>query len=351
VEKSIKKASLEDVGVASPLGNDESRPCLMTRLRELMSALHHFAAHRGYKHWIITFLGGKDSTTTLVIALETAINHPDLVERIDVVYSDKGIEIPVIQQYALDFLEHLRCSQQVAKLPLHCHIVYPAMDECFWVCLLGKGYPPPHQRFRWCTRRLKIEPVEKTLKTFIQSDKSVVLTGVRFGESRSRDGKLNYLCSRGGECGQGIWFHYSSRLGVGYLAPIAHWRKCDVCDFLNFHAPSFGYPTQYLEINVYNGRETRFGCWMCTVVKQDKTMEKIIFIPQWAHLCPLLEFRQRVRDVSSSPNSRILRPDGTPGRLKLSVRRHLLDELMELQTQLGIDIISPKEIEVIKELC
>jgi len=80
-------------------------------------------------------------------------------------------------------------------------------------------------------------------------------------------------------------------------------------------------------------------------------MEKIIFTPQWTHLRPLLEFRQRVRDVSSSPNLRILRPDGTPGRLKFSVRRLLLDELMELQTQLGIDIISPKEIEVIKELC
>jgi DNA sulfur modification protein DndC len=350
IKKLIKEASLEDLGVASSLGNGESGLRFTARLYETMSILCYFAANRGYKHWIITFSGGKDSTTTLVTALETALNHSDLVERIDVVYSDTGIEIPVIQQYALDFLEHLQGFRRVARLPLHCHVVYPAMEERFWVCLLGKGYPPPHQRFRWCTRRLKIEPVEEALTAFIQPGRSVILTGVRFGESQSRDGRLNYSCSRGGECGQGIWFQYSSRLGAGYLAPIAHWRECDVWDFLNFYAPNLGYPTQHLEASVYNGRETRFGCWMCTVVRQDKTMEKITLMPQWAHLRPLLEFRQHVKAISNSPYSRILRPDGKPGRLKLSVRRHLLDELLQLQAQLGINIISYEEIVTIKEL-
>jgi DNA sulfur modification protein DndC len=346
----IKEASSEDLGFASSLWDSESGTRFMARFREAMLVLHHFAAHRGYKHWIITFSGGKDSTTTLVIALEAALNHLDLVERIDVVYSDTGIEIPVIRQYALDFLGHLRCSQRVARLPLHCHVVYPAIEKSFWVCLLGKGYPPPHQRFRWCTRRLKIEPVEEALKAFIQPDKSIVLTGVRFGESQSRDGRLNYSCNRGGECGQGIWFQYNSRLSAGYLAPIAYWRECDVWDFLNFYAPDLGYPTQHLETSVYNGRETRFGCWMCTVVRQDKTMEKITLMPQWAHLRPLLEFRQHVKAISNSPNSRILRPDGKPGRLKLSVRQHLLDELLQLQNQLGMNIISYEEIVTIKEL-
>jgi DNA sulfur modification protein DndC len=330
--------------------NNKSRLRFMDRFHESMSVLHHFANGRGYKHWIVTFSGGKDSTTTLVIALEAALNHSDLVERIDVVYSDTGVEIPVIRQYAVDFLEHLRRSQRVAGLPLHCHVVCPAIEERFWVCLLGKGYPPPHQRFRWCTRRLKIEPVEQALAAFIQPGKSLILTGVRFGESRSRDDRLYYSCSRGGECGQGIWFQYSSRLGAGYLAPIAHWRECDVWDFLNFYAPDLGYPTQHLETGVYNGRETRFGCWMCTVVKQDRTMEKITSMPQWAHLRPLLEFRQRVKAISGAPDSRVLRPDGTLGRLKLSVRQRLLDELLQLQSELGIELISAEEITTIKEL-
>ena len=346
----FKEASLAGTGAVSFPQNGKGEPRFGARLQESMSALYHFATNRSYKHWIITFSGGKDSTTTLIIALETALNHPDLAERIDVVYSDTGIEIPVIQQYALDFLEHLEGFQRVARLPLHCHVVHPAIEERFWVCLLGKGYPPPHQRFRWCTRRLKIEPVEDTLKAFIQSDESIVLTGVRFGESRSRDGKLNYSCSRGGECGQGVWFQYSSRLNAGYLAPIVHWGECDVWDFLNFYAPELGYPTQHLESSVYNGRETRFGCWMCTVVRQDKTMEKITLLPQWAHLRPLLEFRQHVKAISNSPQSRILRPDGRPGRLKLSIRQYLLEELLQLQSQLDMRIISSEEIVAIKEL-
>ena len=345
----FKEASLAGPGVASFPGNGESGPRFMARLCGSMSILHHYATDKGYRHWVITFSGGKDSTTTLVIALETALNHLDLVERIDVVYSDTGVEIPVIRQYALDFLEHLRGFQRVARLPLHCHVAYPSMEERFWVCLLGKGYPPPHQRFRWCTRRLKIDPAKDALKAFIQPDRSVILTGVRFGESQSRDGRLNYSCSKGGECGQGVWFQYSSRLNAGYLAPIVHWGECDVWDFLNFYAPDLGYPTNYLEADVYNSRETRFGCWMCTVVRQDKAMEKITSLPQWAHLRPLLEFRQRVKDISNSPHSRVIRPNGLPGRLKLGVRQSLLNELLELQTKLSISMVSPEEIATIKE--
>jgi len=140
---------------------------------------------RGYSHWIITFSGGKDSTATAVVAIETALVFT--VERIDIAYCDTGLEIPVIYQYAMGFLEYLRETSRLAYLPLHIHILHPSLDDSFWVCLLGKGYPPPHQRFRWCTRRLKIEPVEDALKTIIQPNKTIILTGVRFGESRSRD--------------------------------------------------------------------------------------------------------------------------------------------------------------------
>jgi len=320
----------------------------LSRLNESKVALQTLVS-KGYNHWIVTFSGGKDSTTTLIVALETALNLLVQVERIDVVYSDTMIEIPVIHQYALGFLEHLKGFQRVTSLPLHCHVVYPAVKESFWVCLLGKGYPPPHQRFRWCTRRLKIEPVENALKSFVRPDRTAILTGVRFGESRNRDARLHQSCSRGGECGQGVWFRYSSRLRAAYLAPIVDWNECDVWDFLHFYAPALGYPTNHLEESVYNGRETRFGCWMCTVVRQDRTMEKITSLPQWAYLRPLLDFRHRVREITSCLESRVLRPDGKPGRLTLEIRKLLLNELLELQTRLGMTIVSSDQIIAIQE--
>lgn len=319
---------------------------VLVRLNEAKAALQYILGE-GYDHWIITFSGGKDSTATVVVSLEAAMEFPDPPRRIDVIYADTKVEIPVMHQQALSFLEYLRGFSRLKQQPLHCHVAYPRMDERFWVCLLGKGYPPPHQRFRWCTRRLKIEPVENALKAFIKPGKTVIITGVRFGESRDRDKRLRQSCERGGECGQGVWFQYSSRLKAGYLAPLVHWTDCDVWDFLLLIAPTWGYPTLQLEA-VYSGRETRFGCWMCTVVRNDKTMEKLVSLPQWAHYKPLLEFRQRVKDLTSRRESRVLRPNGTPGQLTLEVRQQLLDELLELQAKLGMTIVSPEEIKAIK---
>jgi len=308
------------------------------------------ATRRGLDHWILTFSGGKDSTTTVVLALETALREELPVDRIDVVYSDTLVEIPVIQYFALGFLKFLAGLDRLRSLPLHFHVVRPELGKRFWVCVLGKGYPPPHQRFRWCTKRLKIEPVEAHLRNVIHPNRTLILTGVRFGESSERDRRLYESCRRGGECGQGAWFQYSRRLQVAYLAPIAFWKACDVWDFLNLYAPKWGYPTHFLESEVYNGRETRFGCWMCTVVKQDKVMQRITALPQWAHLRPLLEFRERVLRLTSSEESRYVRPDGKRGRLSLETRKQLLKELLQLQGKIGIQLIDEEEIELIREL-
>jgi len=320
---------------------------VLTRFNEAKAALQHVLG-KGYDHWIVTFSGGKDSTATVIVSLEAALEFSDPPKRIDVIYADTKVEIPPMHQQALSFLEYLRGFSRVKQLPLHCHVAYPRMDECFWVCLLGKGYPPPHQRFRWCTRRLKIEPVEDKLKVFVKPDKTVIITGVRFGESRDRDKRLRQSCERGGECGQGVWFQYSSRLKAGYLAPLVNWTDCDIWDFLLLIAPTWEYPTSQLEA-VYNGRETRFGCWMCTVVRNDKTMEKLTLLPEWAHYRPLLQFRQRVKDLTSRRESRIIHPDGSPRGLTLEIRRQLLNELLELQSELGMTIVSPKEIQAIKQ--
>ncbi|MCM8747694.1 phosphoadenosine phosphosulfate reductase family protein [Thermomicrobiaceae bacterium CFH 74404] len=328
---------------------DDGGARLLQRFDESVSALRS-KVEEGYNHWIITFSGGKDSTTAVVVALETALTCLGQIEAIDIVYSDTMVEIPVIRQFALSFLERLKSLDRIAGLPVYYHAVYPAVEERFWVCLLGKGYPPPHQRFRWCTRRLKIQPVEHALKAFITAGRTLILTGVRLGESRSRDISLYRSCKRGGECGQGLWFRYSSRLQAGYMAPIVEWSECDVWDFLRFYAPTLGYPTGYLEDEVYNGRETRFGCWMCTVVRQDKAMEKITSLPEWAHLRPLLNFRQHVKDLTRAPESRVPRADGKLGRLTLEIRQQLLDELLKLEEKIGMTLISPDEIQAIREI-
>ncbi len=365
--RNVMKTHYLETGQEQSEENREDRARLIRRIEDAEAVLSSIV-RKGLRRWIVTFSGGKDSTTTLVIALESALalmerggamgamgargarGARDGPERIDVIYADTGMEIPTIHQYAINFLNHLERMPRLAPLPVHCHVVYPDMEDRFWVCVLGKGYPPPHQRFRWCTERLKIYPAEKALRDIIMPGATAVLTGVRFGESHSRDVRLQHTCSRGGECGQGVWYQHSSRLMVDYVAPIAYWPECDVWDFLNFYAPVLGYPTAHLETGVYNGRETRFGCWMCTVVERDRTMERLISTQEWAHLRPLHEFRQRVRALTRQPEARRLRPDGRPGGLTLEVRQQLLTELLELQERLNMTLISEEERRKVEEL-
>jgi DNA sulfur modification protein DndC len=323
--------------------------CCVDRFHESVEVVKKFV-EKGYSHLAISFSGGKDSTTTLIVVLEAALLLPDKIERIDVLYADTGLEIPVIHKFALEFLEFLRNFQRIKSLPVEIKIVRPKLEESFWVCLLGKGYTPPHQRFRWCTKRLKVAPAGRELKMLTNPSKTLVITGVRYGESQSRDNRLINNCSKSEECEQGVWFQNNPRLNIGYLAPIVNWSDDEVWDFLNTYAPRLGYPTEKLESEVYYGRETRFGCWMCTVVKQDKTLQKLSSLPQWSHLRPLLLFRERVLEISSNPNSREVREDGKLGRLKVSVRKELLEELLELQKKVGLDLITEDEIEMIKKL-
>ncbi|MER3483861.1 MAG: phosphoadenosine phosphosulfate reductase, partial [Chloroflexota bacterium] len=249
------------------------------------------ALDRAYKagltRWVVMYSGGKDSTTLLVNVLEWHKANPGALDQLHVIYADTQVEIPTLRAFAARFLQQVR-----DRFPeVNVHEVHPGPEKSFWVLLIGKGYPPPHQRFRWCTSKLKIQPAEKVIRQVAQVGPTAVLTGVRLRESDVRDRRLLLSCNRGGECGQGIWLEESARLGVTYLAPIASWRECLVWDFLNYEAPSLGYPTMALE-DVYQGAETRFGCWVCTVVRQDRAMQKITATPTGARWLPLLGFRE-----------------------------------------------------------
>ena len=288
---------------------------------------------RAYRCWYVMYSGGKDSTTALVLTLE-ALKDTDA--SVEVLYCDTQLEIPTLYQFAQEFLGFL--ATQGVKTT----VLTPDPEESFWVQVIGKGYPMPHNGFRWCTARLKVRPVERYLKTLAQQEsQGLVVTGVRFGESDARDLRLNLSCARGGECGQGVWYEESGRLGLGYFSPIVIWRECDVWDFLTFVAPKWGYPTAGLSA-VYHGRETRFGCWTCSVVSQDRTMQKIVAVdPQWR---PLLELRNWLVAFTRAPANRVYRRDGSPGRLTMAAREEILRRVQATEQATGMSILSEVEI-------
>jgi DNA sulfur modification protein DndC len=326
--------------------NDQRDARLLGRIEATERALL-LALDRGLDHWILTFSGGKDSTTMAILALEVALAAGERVGRIDLVYADTQLEIATLRRFALHFLASVRASERLAALSLFTHEVLPAIEDSYWVLLLGRGYPPPHQRFRWCTRRLKIEPAERALRSVTENGRSAILTGVRFGESKSRDERLTASCKRGGECGQGVWFQHSKRIGATYIAPIIDWEDCDVWDYLDLIAPGLGYNTSDL-VDLYNGPDTRFGCWVCTVVTQEKALTRTVERNEWAHLRPLLDFRTRLWESTREHDTR-LTVDGRPGRLNLSTRRRLLRELLEIQERVAMELVSEAEVKMIRQ--
>lgn len=325
--------------------NTELQQRLIQRQQESENALKH-ALTSGCDHWVITFSGGKDSTAVVCLVFECMRRKILCPARVDVVYCDTGMEIPALHTKALAFLQYVKKEARRLSLPIQCHIRFPETRQGYWFLMLGKGYPPPHQRFRWCTRRLKIDPVKDLLARTTETQKTCIITGVRFNESSSRNASLYAACKRGGECGQGLWFWQKDALGVSYLAPIVNWLDCDVWDFLSLEMAAQGWPTKQLFELYQQGQNLRFGCWMCTVVRQDKTMEKLIEHGEDKSLRVLLDFQLKVRNTTSvitNPRSRVKRVDGNPGKLRLSIRKSLYYDLLKVQRIAGMELIRPAE--------
>lgn len=302
------------------------------------------AVQQGASHWVVTYSGGKDSTLLAVLACEIVRRNLSWKpQRLDIVYSDTLQEIPAMHGIALKFLSYVDSIASEQNLPIYTHITHPEWQQTFWFLILGKGYPVPHRRFWWCTERLKINPVKKILKDLTVSDNAAVLTGVRFGESDRRDGKMKKAaaCMGEGECGQVLEYQ-------GAFAPIAHWKTCHVWDFLALYAPLWGWPTNQV-VELYGDAPVRFGCWTCTLVEKDRALEAVTAKDGNGYLQELTKFRQRLLDLSANPDMRVVRPNSVPGKFKIGIRRMLLNELLDLQAKTGLRLIQPEEIAAIQE--
>jgi len=204
-----------------------------------------------------------------------------------------------------------------------------------------------------------------------------MLTGVRLGESAVRDQRIALSCSKdGAECGQG-WYQQATPESVAdVLAPCLHWRVCHIWDWLTFHAPAQGFPTQVIA-EVYGGDEkeeinTRTGCVGCNLASTDTALLTVLKLPTWAYLAPLLRLRPLYADLKKAQYR--LRKDGTDkrrdgslaanpmrmGPLTMEARRFGLGEVLAIQAQVNrvaqregrpcIDLINEEEHQRILDL-
>ncbi|WP_036259481.1 DNA phosphorothioation system sulfurtransferase DndC [Mesorhizobium sp. WSM3224] len=254
--------------------------------------------------WVVGYSGGKDSTTALQL-IWTAIAALPSERRTKTIYvisSDTLVETPVVSRYIDVTLDRISSAAAAQNMPVVTHKVVPELEDSFWVSLIGKGYPAPSRRFRWCTERLKIQPADAFIKSRVAEFGEVVMVlGVRSQESATRAQVMSLHQIEGSQLRR-----HSSLMNAFVYAPIADFSTDDVWTYLLQNESPWGNDNRDLVAMYRNASagecplvvdtstpscgNSRFGCWVCTVVQRDKAMESMIDSgEEW--LTPLLEYR------------------------------------------------------------
>lgn len=351
---------------------DDQRLTLDDSLELTRQSLLAYAT--GYRHWAIAYSGGKDSSALLkAVRYLIARGLVPAPASLTVLYSDTRQEIPPLQLAAMQTLRALRADGVDAR------VVLPALDDRYFVYMLGRGVPPPNNNtLRWCTPQLKVEPMTAALRALRdeRGEKFLMLTGVRIGESAARDQRIALSCGRnGGECGQG-WFQETTPAAVAdTLAPILHWRVCHVWDWLTFLEPDV-LPTTRLVAEVYGGDEAqelnaRTGCIGCPLATKDTALDYVLSLLQWSYLAPLKRLRplyaelrefkhRKQKDGERNKDGRYSANPNRKGPLTLAARLWALGEVLSIQAEVNvaaaqldrppIDLINADEETRIREL-
>src|SRR3546814_1317583 len=96
------------------------------------------------------------------------------------------------------------------------------------------------------------------------------------------------------------------------LAPILHWRVCNVWDWLRVYAPQRqygGWETGPLA-DAYGGDEAeevnaRTGCMGCPLAARDLALDAVIAQPDWSYLAPLKGLRPVWRTLRDRTSTRL----------------------------------------------
>lgn len=315
--------------------------------------------------WLVGFSGGKDSTLVASLIFDTiqAIPSDQRTKEVAVVCTDTRVEIPAIVEMIETTLAKMRKCSNEQNLNIEAHLLRPTAEQSFWVNIIGRGYPPPNRVFRWCTQRMKIDPVSRFVEQRMGRWAEAVLhLGARRAESATRAQTL-----AGRETRNGLTKH-PDLPRVWVSNPIQFLTTEEVWAYLLQTPPTWGGSNRelYKLYNAAGGGEcpiqidtstpacgnSRFGCWTCTVVERDKASEGLLESGD-ERMEHLLGFRETLLEFRDPTNGfrdmkRMNGADG-PGPLKIEARRELLKRLLALQEETKLVLISDEELLLIQQ--
>ena len=338
-----------------------------------------------YKHdmrpWLIGYSGGKDSSllVSLVIEMVTRLPEYERKKKIFIVSSDTGVENPIVQRYMHSSSRKINEYSKKLRANIQAEVIYPETTQSYWSLVIGLGYPTPEPPgFRWCTERLKIIPMNKYTNAIIeQYGEVILLLGVRKAESNTR---MRSISSREIE-GKLLTPHTDISKAYVYN-PLTEIKNERVWEYLlrNDGITSWGVDMKYL-FSLYQGEDmgeeqsvvgqidksripitgnSRFGCWCCTIVKEDKSLQNFIEHGS-TELIPLRDFRNWLVSIRQNPEFRdnkrrngnvYVKSNGEYGfgPFKMSARKEILRRLLQLQRETGFELITIEELKVIDSM-
>lgn len=336
-----------------------------------------------YQHdrrpWMIGFSGGKDSTLLVCLVMEMLQRMPE--ERrnktVYIVSSDTLVENPIVRDYMHRMSEMINMNGSM--LNIRADIIYPKVEDTFWTKVIGLGYPTPEPPgFRWCTERLKIHPMNAyTLETIKNNGEVILLLGVRKAESTYRANNI-----RAREIEGKLLVPHKDIENAYIYNPLTEIPNGAVWKFLlkgDAKTP-WGSDNKYL-FSLYQGENlgeeqsvigevdeekipvtgnSRFGCWICTMVKEDKSLKAFIDRGEtW--LRPLRDYRDWLLEMRATPSARetkrrngavYRKPDGSLGLgpFTMETRQEMLRRLLKLEVDMGLSLITIEELKYIDML-
>ena len=222
-------------------------------------------AKRTFKHIptdseiIVPVSGGKDSTATLILALQ----HFDK-EKIIPLHYNTGWDHPKTYKY-LDYIE----QKTGLKIKYTESDDYPTMIDYIRKELSrGKGFPL--RMARYCTRKFKRDNIKIWFRKngFYDERKAQCWLGIRSDESHQRKKRYGDLDSAEIHSYQDVFPDYPKMLdrNVSLRFPIIDWSTDDCFE----HIKDYGWEHNSL----YDEGSNRVGCYPCLLASKKKQTEE-----------------------------------------------------------------------------
>lgn len=316
--------------------------------------------------WLVGFSGGKDSTmlASLIVEVVAGIPLEQRKKPVVILCTDTRVEIPAIVETVEGTLTRIQKISDQNHLNIEVNLLKPPSEQSFWVNIIGRGYPPPNRTFRWCTQRMKIDPVTVFVQQRIGHwGEAILHLGARRAESSTRAQTMAARETRNGLNRHPdlprVWVsnpieHLTTEEVWAYLLQKPNpWGNDNRALYKLYASASNGECPIQIDTSTPSCGHSRFGCWTCTVVERDKASEGLLAAGD-ERMEKLIEFRETLLFYQDPANGKrdMRRKNGAegPGPLHIEARRELLTRLLTLQEEVGFKLINDDELFLIQDL-